>query len=173
MKKHQCLILLDNIPKNLHKFEIRYWKQDEWDDRLEKAIAFGLIASHRLEQLDPPLSFGGESLPYVIRLNKYLGWTWLTTWSEHGLMMAYGVYWLMDGWLGAIPADKWLVGETIKLPSSVHRVWKTEVPCLTSPQELRKVSRWFVFHQGPVMTCVNLFQHFVSKTSRLIMMKHP
>jgi len=67
------LILLDNIPKNLHKFEIRYWKQDEWDDRLEKAIAFGLIASHRLEQLDPPLSFGGESLPYVIRLNKYLG----------------------------------------------------------------------------------------------------
>lgn len=110
MKKTSVLDLLDNIPKNLHKIEIRYWKQDEWDDRLEKAIAFGLIASHRLEQLDPPLSFGGESLPYVIRLNKYLGWTWLTTWSEHGLMMAYGVYWLMDGWFGAIPADKWLIG---------------------------------------------------------------
>ena len=51
----------------------RYWKQDEWDDGLEKAIAFGLIASHRLEELDPPVNFGGESLPYVIRLNALLG----------------------------------------------------------------------------------------------------
>ena len=51
----------------------RYWKRDEWDDGLEKAIAFGLIASHRLEQLEPAVEFGGESLPFVIRLNKHLG----------------------------------------------------------------------------------------------------
>lgn len=50
-------------------FNSRYWKRDEWDDGLEKAIAFGLIASHRLEQLNPPVEFGGESLPFVIRLN--------------------------------------------------------------------------------------------------------
>lgn len=40
---------------------------DEWDDGLEKAIAFGLIASHRLEYLDPPIDFGGESLAYATR----------------------------------------------------------------------------------------------------------
>lgn len=62
---------VENWPAMEVDFARLYWKQDEWDDRLEKAIAFGLIASHRLEQLDPPLSFGGESLPYVIRLNKY------------------------------------------------------------------------------------------------------
>ena len=52
---------------------MRYWKRDEWDDALEKAIAFGLIASHRLKQLDPAVDFGGESLPFVIRLNQHLG----------------------------------------------------------------------------------------------------
>ncbi|CAE7467709.1 cyp140 [Symbiodinium natans] len=48
-----------------------YWKNDEWDDALERTIAFGLIASHRVEHLAKPVEFGGESLPFVIRLNKF------------------------------------------------------------------------------------------------------
>mmetsp|Transcript_94422 Transcript_94422/g.224919 ORF Transcript_94422/g.224919 Transcript_94422/m.224919 type:complete len:1533 (+) Transcript_94422:40-4638(+) len=63
----------DNWPEREVDFAKMYWKRDEWDDGLEKAIAFGLIGSHRLEHLDPPVDFGGESLPFVIRLNKFRG----------------------------------------------------------------------------------------------------
>jgi len=48
-------------------------KDDTWDDRLEKAIAFGLIASHRVEAVQPPIVFGGESLSFVLKLNQFAG----------------------------------------------------------------------------------------------------
>jgi len=60
-----------NWPDIEVNFAQMYWKNDEWDDALEKTIAFGLIASHRVEYLAKPLEYGGESLPFVIRLNIF------------------------------------------------------------------------------------------------------
>ncbi|CAK9083607.1 5-methyl-1-naphthoate 3-hydroxylase (Azinomycin biosynthesis protein B1) [Durusdinium trenchii] len=59
---------VENWPSMEVNFAKMYWKQDEWDDGLEKAIAFGLIASHRLEELDPPVNFGG--VPSVLICTK-------------------------------------------------------------------------------------------------------
>lgn len=70
-KGYKTIDGIENWPEMEVDFARMYWKRDEWDDALEKAIAFGLIASHRLEQLDPAVEFGGESLPFVIRLNQF------------------------------------------------------------------------------------------------------
>lgn len=48
-----------------------YLKSDVWDDNLEKAIAFGLIGSHRVEQVATPFTFAGDQMQFVVRLNQY------------------------------------------------------------------------------------------------------
>lgn len=51
-------------PQQQLDFTALYWKQDTWDDGLERAIAFGLIGAHRLE-------LSGQALPFVIRINRF------------------------------------------------------------------------------------------------------
>lgn len=58
-------------PQQIVDFAALYWKQDMWDDGLERAMAFGLIGAHRLEQTLKV--FAGETLPFVIRINSYYG----------------------------------------------------------------------------------------------------
>lgn len=93
-----------------------------------------------------------DSIEQVSGLNMAYDMKW--TWAYDGLwcILAYG--WVIWG----NPCRQMMGRWDNQASKAVHRVWKTEVPCLASPQELRKVSRWFVFHQGPVMTFVNLFQ---------------
>lgn len=92
-----------------------------------------------------------DSIKQVSGLNMADHMKW--TWAHDGLwcILAYG--WVIWG----NPCRQMMGRWDNQASKAVHRVWKTEVPCLASPQELWKVSRWFVFHQGPVMTFVNLF----------------
>eukprot|EP00931_Biecheleriopsis_adriatica_P046768 TRINITY_DN26896_c0_g2_i1.p1 TRINITY_DN26896_c0_g2~~TRINITY_DN26896_c0_g2_i1.p1 ORF type:complete len:1082 (-),score=261.34 TRINITY_DN26896_c0_g2_i1:195-3272(-) len=60
-----------NWPTQEVNFAKLFLKNDLWEDKLEKAMAFGLIGAHRVEVLETPLQFGGESLPYVIRFNEF------------------------------------------------------------------------------------------------------
>jgi len=46
-----------------------FFKHDEWDDGLERAIAFDLIGAHRVKATDR--EFGGEKLAFVLPLNRY------------------------------------------------------------------------------------------------------
>lgn len=75
-------------PRQEYDFEALYWKQDMWDDGLERAIAFGQIGVHRVLENCGPVEmwrgvsqfgsetcmnepFRGESLRYVVPLNIY------------------------------------------------------------------------------------------------------
>lgn len=60
-------------PKQMTDFSV-YFKKDEWEDQLERAIAFHLIGTHRLEagsfSVDVP-GIGSMKLPYRIALNVF------------------------------------------------------------------------------------------------------
>jgi len=60
-------------PKQMTDFSV-YFKKDEWEDQLERAIAFHLIGTHRLEagsfSVDVP-GMGSMKLPYRIALNVF------------------------------------------------------------------------------------------------------
>jgi len=58
-------------PQQENDFTNMFWKQDEWDDGLERMIAFNLIGAHRIEATH--MEFKGETLEFVIRLNKFHG----------------------------------------------------------------------------------------------------
>eukprot|EP00929_Paragymnodinium_shiwhaense_P008410 TRINITY_DN11236_c0_g1_i1.p1 TRINITY_DN11236_c0_g1~~TRINITY_DN11236_c0_g1_i1.p1 ORF type:complete len:596 (+),score=82.19 TRINITY_DN11236_c0_g1_i1:96-1790(+) len=46
-----------------------FFKADQWDDALEKALAFDLIGPHRVQVVHREV--GGETLPYMIALNDF------------------------------------------------------------------------------------------------------
>eukprot|EP00929_Paragymnodinium_shiwhaense_P008413 TRINITY_DN11236_c0_g2_i1.p1 TRINITY_DN11236_c0_g2~~TRINITY_DN11236_c0_g2_i1.p1 ORF type:complete len:409 (+),score=79.91 TRINITY_DN11236_c0_g2_i1:105-1331(+) len=46
-----------------------FFKADQWDDALEKALAFDLLGAHRVEIAHKEV--GGETLPYRIALNDF------------------------------------------------------------------------------------------------------
>jgi hypothetical protein len=56
-------------PKQMVDFEALFLKGNHWDDGLESAWAFQLIATHRVEE--STRSFGGEVLPFVVPLNNF------------------------------------------------------------------------------------------------------
>ncbi|CAE8600909.1 unnamed protein product, partial [Polarella glacialis] len=51
-----------------NNFAQMFWKHDQWDDQLEKAMAFDLIGAHRLKPVHDR-SVGGETLAFVIAQN--------------------------------------------------------------------------------------------------------
>lgn len=50
-------------------FSKMFFKADQWDDGLEKALAFDLIGVHKVQRAAKEI--GGETLPYVIPTNEF------------------------------------------------------------------------------------------------------
>ncbi|CAE7578956.1 unnamed protein product [Symbiodinium pilosum] len=63
-------------PQQMTDFSV-YFKKDEWDDQLERAIAFHLIGAHRLEvgsfSFEDVPGVGSVQLPFRIALNVFGG----------------------------------------------------------------------------------------------------
>mmetsp|Transcript_12523 Transcript_12523/g.14172 ORF Transcript_12523/g.14172 Transcript_12523/m.14172 type:complete len:349 (-) Transcript_12523:22-1068(-) len=60
-----------SYPHPVNAFADLFLKADEWDDGLEKAMAFDLLGAHKVVVVENAPTIGGESLPFLLSTNAF------------------------------------------------------------------------------------------------------